>query len=73
MQKGADMALRRPNSTHSRRSASVATLFRVVLMRCSEAAEVMTLNAAEPEATTETLLRNRDPRAWRVRGEPVTN
>jgi hypothetical protein len=51
----------------------VATLFRVVLMRCSEAAEVMTLNAAEPEATTETLLRNRDPRAWRVRGEPVTN
>ncbi len=68
------MALRRSNSTRSsRRGASVATLFRVALMRCSDAAEVMTLNTLDREATTQSLFRNRDPRAWSVRLEPVTN
>ena len=42
-------------------------------MRGSDAAEVMTLHTSDPEATTETLFRNRDPRAWRVRVEPCTN
>lgn len=67
------MALRSSHSTRNRRGAPAGTQFRVVLMRCSDAAEVMTLNTSDPEATTETLFRNRDPRAWRVRVEPVTN
>lgn len=67
------MALRGSNSTRNRRGASAGTQFRGVLMRGSDAAEVMTLHTSDPEATTETLFRNRDPRAWRVRVEPITN
>jgi hypothetical protein len=71
--KGADMALTRSISARNRRGPAAGKQFRVVLMRCSDAAEVMTLNTLDPEATNETLFRNRDPRARCVRVEPVTN